>query len=73
MKPDALVMADRHIIESRKHIADQIRRIRAMERRGDDTTSSRELLKMRESLAAHEAHRENILELLGRGGPSIHA
>jgi hypothetical protein len=74
MRPDVLVMADRHIVESRKHIADQIRRIRVMERRGDDTTSSRELLAtMKQSLAAHEAHRESILDSLARSvGPTIH-
>jgi hypothetical protein len=74
MRPDALVMADRHIVEGRKHIADQIRRIRAMARRGEDTKSSRELLAtMKQSLAAHEAHRENILDLLARCiGPTIH-
>jgi hypothetical protein len=75
MRPDALVMVDRHIVEARKHIADQIKRIRAMVRRGEDTKSSRELLAtMKESLAVHEAHRENILDLLARdAGPTIHA
>ena len=39
-----------------------------MERRGDDMTSSLELLAtMKRSLALHESHRENILDLLARG------
>jgi len=74
VRPDLVVMADRHVIESRKHIADQIRRIRAMERRGEDTSFSRTLLEtMRRSLAMHESHRENILDLLACIGPAIHA
>jgi hypothetical protein len=67
-------MADRHVIEARKHIADQIRRIRAMERRGEDTTFFRGLLaEMRRSLAVPETHHENILELIARRvGVTVH-
>jgi hypothetical protein len=44
-----------------------------MERRGEDTTSSSDLLAtMKQSLAAHEAHRESILESLSRLGPTVH-
>ena len=74
MRPDFLVMADRHVLECRKRIADQIKRIRAMERRGDDTMFSRKLLAtMKGSLAVHESHRENIPDLLSHVGPAIHA
>jgi hypothetical protein len=73
MRPDVLVMADRHIIEGRKRIARQIRRIRTAERRGQDTSFSHRLLDtMRRSLDVHEVHRNNILDLLTGDGPAIH-
>jgi hypothetical protein len=63
MLSDFVVVADRHIVECQKRIADQIRRIREMECRGDDTMSSCELLAtMRQSLALHKSHRENIID-----------
>jgi hypothetical protein len=74
MRPDSLVMADRHILEGRKRVAQQIKRIRAMERRGEDTSFSRKLLRtMRQALDVHEVRRNNILDLLTRDGPTIHA
>jgi hypothetical protein len=67
-------MADRHILAGRKLIADQIRRIRAKQHRGENTTFSRDLLAtMRQSLVLQEAHRENILEMIAGLGPTIHA
>ena len=73
MRLDLVAMADSHLVECRRRIADQIGRIREMERRGLDTTSSRELLAtMKRSLALHESYRENILDLLARLGPTVH-
>jgi len=71
MEPELVVMAI--VTSSNAERILPIRRIRAMERRGDDTTSSVEhLVTMKRSLALHESHRENILEALGRLGPTVH-
>ncbi len=54
-------MAARHIEACKKHISEQQRRVRELERRGEDTSRSRGLLELLEdSLALHQLHRANI-------------
>ncbi|WP_262273638.1 hypothetical protein [Microvirga yunnanensis] len=60
-----LVLADRHIVEGRRRVADQTKLVETMARNGQDTVMAARLLRtFEETLEAWLAHRRNILRAL---------
>jgi hypothetical protein len=55
---DHLALAERHVVEGRRHVSSQRERIAQMERNGEDTTRSCELLAT--FLSMQEQHEEDL-------------
>ena len=62
---DHLALADRHIIEGRRRVANQTKLVETMARSGQDTVMAATLLRtFEETLEAWHAHRRNILQAI---------
>ena len=62
---DHLALADRHIIEGRRRVANQTKLVETMARSGQDTVMAARLPRtFEETLEAWHAHRRNILQAI---------
>jgi len=66
-----LALADRHIAEGEKRIADQTRCVERLTEQGHDPAKDRDLLRLlEETLVNWRGHRQLILETIARHTPS---